>query len=200
MTEFTLGARATCTDGFCGVVRRTIVDPAARTVTHLVIEPGHHHHSGSRLVPVELAEEAAGEIRLRCTLDEFGRLNPAEEVERASGGYGAAGPIQAHGLADGMAVTDQTPVLLTHAVPLGEAEVERHDPVHATDGEIGQVEGFVVDPADHKMTHILLQEGHLWGRKHVAIPASAVVSVDAGIQLNMTKKQVEELPPLDPAG
>jgi sporulation protein YlmC with PRC-barrel domain len=199
MTEFTLGAKATCTDGFCGVVRRTIVDPAARTVTHLVIEPGHHHHTGSRLVPVELAEEAAGEIRLQCTLDEFGRLDLAEKVDVASGGYGQANPVRGHGHA-GMGVSDQTPILVRHAVPLGEAEVVRHDPVHATDGEIGQVEGFVVDSADHKMTHILLQEGHLWGRKQVAIPASAVVSVDAGIQLNITKKQVEELPPLDPAG
>ena len=31
MAEFTLGARASCPDGFCGVVSRTILDPAART-------------------------------------------------------------------------------------------------------------------------------------------------------------------------
>ena len=80
----------------------------------------------------------------------------------------------------------------SHAVPLGETEVERHESVHAADGEIGRVEGFVVDPADHKVTHVLLQEGHLWGRKEVAIPISAVSSVDAGIRLNITKKQVEE--------
>jgi hypothetical protein len=35
--EFTMGARASCTDGFCGEVRRTILDPAAGTVTHLVV-------------------------------------------------------------------------------------------------------------------------------------------------------------------
>ncbi|HEX5287823.1 MAG TPA: hypothetical protein VFX25_03070 [Streptosporangiaceae bacterium] len=34
MEEFTLGARASSPDGFCGVVSGTIVDPAARTVTH----------------------------------------------------------------------------------------------------------------------------------------------------------------------
>jgi hypothetical protein len=42
---------------------------------------------------------------------------------------------------------------------------------------------------------VLLQEGHLWGRKKVAIPISAVTGVDAGIRLNLTKKQVGELPP-----
>ena len=38
----------------------------------------------------------------------------------------------------------------------------------------------------------------MWGRKEVAIPVSAVVSVDAGIRLNITKQQVEDLPPLSP--
>jgi hypothetical protein len=78
MAEFTLGATAHCSDGVCGEVSRTILDPAARTVTHLVIE--HKHRSGSgRLVPVHLVDAAAGEIRLNCTLAEFDRLDPARK-------------------------------------------------------------------------------------------------------------------------
>jgi hypothetical protein len=50
------------------------------------------------------------------------------------------------------------------------------------------------------VTHVLLKEGHLWGRKQVAIPVSAVASVDAGIRLNITKGQVEDLPPLGHTG
>ena len=42
---------------------------------------------------------------------------------------------------------------------------------------------------------MLLQEGHLWGRKEIAIPLSAVTEIDDGVRLNITKKQVEELPP-----
>ncbi len=56
------------------------------------------------------------------------------------------------------------------------------------------MEGFLVDPVDHRVTHVLLQEGHLWGRKEVAIPMSAVTGVVNGIWLSMTKKQVEDLP------
>ena len=56
------------------------------------------------------------------------------------------------------------------------------------------MEGFLVDPDDHRVTHVLLQEGHLWGRKEVAIPMSAVTGVENGIRLNMTKKQIEDLP------
>ena len=47
------------------------------------------------------------------------------------------------------------------------------------------------------MTHVLLQEGHLWGRRQVAIPMQAVASTDAGIRLTLTKRQVEDLPPVD---
>jgi sporulation protein YlmC with PRC-barrel domain len=217
MTEFTLGARASCTDGFCGLVRRTVIDPAAGTITHLVIEPGHHHGSSGRLVPVGLVEQGAGELRLSCTLDEFTRLDPAEEVDLAgsdyAGGYGQAEAVQGYGNVGSMGVGGsvsgmgigsglghRTPVVITHSVPLGETEVAQHDRVHATDGEIGQVHGFVMDPESHKVTHIVLSEGHLWGRKQVVIPVSAVTSADGGIRLNLTKKQVEELPPPGQAG
>jgi hypothetical protein len=47
------------------------------------------------------------------------------------------------------------------------------------------------------VTHVLLQEGHLWGRKEVAIPVSAVTRIQDGIRLNMTKKQIEDLPSAD---
>ena len=100
----------------------------------------------------------------------------------------------------GVGYSTSTPLVVEHAVPLGEIEVERHESVHAVDGHIGQVEGFVVDPADQKVTHVLLKEGHLWGRRQVAIPVSAVASVDAGIRLNITKQQVEDLPPLGHTG
>jgi len=213
MSEFTLGSEASCSDGVCGEVSRTILDPATRSITHLVIEPK-HHSTGGRLVPLDLVDTTSAGIRLRCTLAEFDRLEPAEEVDLAEdlaygGGYGSAASVQgygnvgsmgvgasASGMGIGMGLGHRTPTVLTHAVPLGETEVERHESVHATDGEIGQVEGFIVDPDDHsKVTHVLLKEGHMWGRKQVAIPVSAITSVDAGIRLNITKKQVEDLPP-----
>lgn len=213
MVEFEMGVKASCSDGFCGEVRRAILDPATRTVTHLVIAPKHDKAEG-RLVPLELVDATGPEIRLHCTLDEFERLEPSEEVELAEGmdyggGYGQAEAVQgygnvgsmgiggsASGMGIGTGLGHRTPVIVSHAVPLGETEVGRHDRVHAVDGEIGQVEGFVVDPDHHQVTHILLKEGHLWGRKEVAIPVSAVASLDAGIRLNITKKQVEDLPPL----
>jgi hypothetical protein len=51
-TPFTIGADARCTDGACGKVIRVVVDPVARAVTHLVVEPKHRHGLG-RLVPLD---------------------------------------------------------------------------------------------------------------------------------------------------
>jgi PRC-barrel domain protein len=120
-TEFTIGPRASCSDGSCGEVTRLVIDPADGTVTHLVITPEHRREAG-RLVPVDL--------------------------------------------------------------------------VDAVDGEIGRIHGFLVDPGDHRVTHVLLQKGHLWGRKEVAIPIRTVTGFVGGIRLNITKKQVAELPPV----
>ena len=93
----------------------------------------------------------------------------------------------------------------THARPLGEVEVRRGEHVHATDGAIGRVQGLVIDRKSRHVTHVLLQEGHLWGKKEVAIPIGAVARVDPddGIRLGITKQQVQDLPPVDidhPAG
>ncbi len=94
--------------------------------------------------------------------------------------------------------TQRVPKTATRdTVPLGEVDVRRGDHVRATDGDIGKVQGLVIDAANHHVTHVLLQEGHLWGRKEVAIPISAVTDVSDGIQLNLTRQQVEDLPPVD---
>jgi sporulation protein YlmC with PRC-barrel domain len=190
--EFTIGAKANCSDGFCGEVSRVIIDPSTRTITHLVIEPKHRREPG-RLVPVGLVDATLGEIGLRCTLAEFGRLDVADEIDQVQGrGAGVPEPTGR----PPMGVSHPARVVVHDVVPLGEVEVGHGEPVHALDGQIGRVQGFVVDPDDHRVTHVLLQEGHFWGRKEVAIPVSAVARVDDGIRLSITRQQVEGLPPV----
>ena len=200
--SFTIGAGASCTDGVGGKVTCVVVDPLARVVTHLVIEPK-HRHGAARLVPLDLVDATTGEIRLRCSLAEFEKLDPAEATRFLPGtpGYSGYGPDQVLIMPYyniGMADAYSGPMTVTYdAVPLGEVEVRRGEHVHATDGHIGKVQGLVIDPDSRHVTHVLLQEGHLWGRKEVAIPIGAVTGVDDGIRLNITKQQVQDLPPVD---
>jgi sporulation protein YlmC with PRC-barrel domain len=213
-TPFTIGADASCSDGICGVVSRVVVDPVARVVTHLVVEPK-GRQGLARLVPVDLADTSAGQLQLHCTMAEFDDLDFAEETQFVPGssGYAAYGPQQVlawpYSSLGGVSVQgDMVPgvsqTITYDTIPLGEVAVRRGERVHATDGTIGKVEGLVIDPRNHHVTHVLLQEGHLWGRKDVAIPISAVAAVDDdGIRLSVTKHDVQELPPVDidrPAG
>ena len=87
-----------------------------------------------------------------------------------------------------------SPPVTVDTLPVGEVAVRRGEPVHATDGPIGHVQGLVIDAGSRQVTHVLLQEGHIWGRKEVAIPIAAVIDVEAGIELNLTKQEVEDLP------
>ena len=210
-TQFTIGAEASCSDGICGEVSRVVVDPVARTVTHLVVEPKHRQGLG-RLVPLDLVDVTNGEIQIHCTAMDFDKLDPAEETQFLPGsrdyaGYGTGQVLYQpyYGLGMGMGglgmggpgMGNLSQPVTYDTVPLGEVAVRRGEPVHATDGDIGKVQGLIIDPRNHHVTHVLLQEGHLWGRKEVAIPIRAVTGVDDGIRLNIAKEDVENLPPVD---
>jgi sporulation protein YlmC with PRC-barrel domain len=206
MTPITIGTDASCTDGTCGEVSRVVVDPVARAVTHLVVEPKHWQGSG-RLVPLGLVDTSTGGVKLACTMAEFEQLDAAEELQFVPGtqGYETYGPERVmtwpyYGLSgtgvqgDVLSQYQQTEFFDT--VPLGEVEVRRGEHVQATDGTIGKVQGLVIDPRNHHVTHVLLQEGHLWGSKEVAIPIGAVTGVDDGIVLSLSKQEVQALPPV----
>jgi hypothetical protein len=155
---------------------------------------------------------------LTCTTSEFERLDPAEETELIPGGNGLFGYDQGHvlswpyfGLAGATVASgglgsaafagsgaDSGPgyVVTNDYVPEGEVVVRRNEHVYATDGAIGKVKGLVIRPGDHRVTHVLLDEGHLWGQKMVAIPINAVSDVHDGVRLNLSKDELRDLPPV----
>lgn len=206
MTQITIDAKVNCSDGPCGSVIRVVVDPATRSVTHIVVEPKHRTGLG-RLVPLDLVEVTPDETRLDCTLMEFEQLPNAEEMqllplnndfEQFSMGQVLYRPLYVQGInAEELGLEDSTVPIVYDVLPEGELAVRRGDLVHATDGNIGKVQGLVVDPNDGHVTHVLLQEGHLWGKREVAIPISNVISINEGIFLDISKSEVESLPNAD---
>ncbi|MDR2986452.1 MAG: PRC-barrel domain-containing protein [Nocardiopsaceae bacterium] len=207
--SFTIGAQASCEDGPCGTVRRVVVDPLARTVTHLVVEPK-HRLGLARLVPVGIAQSTKDGVRLRCSTADFEQFDSAEETQFVPGtiGYDKYGSEQvlawpyyglqggpAAGVA-GAAVPGVSETVTYDTVPEGEVDVRRGEPVYATDGPIGRVQGLVIDQDSRRVSHVLLAEGHLWGHKEVSIPISAVTGVEDGIKLRLSKKEVSDLPPV----
>lgn len=217
-TNFTIGSDVACSDGPCGQLRRVVVDPVARTLTHLVVEAKHRQGLG-RLVPVDLVASSDTQIHLRCTVTEFEGLEDAEETQFLSGargqwGYGqdqmlshpyyglgmgglGMGMGMVGGMGTGTEMGAETALISTDRVPAGEIQVRRGEAVYATDGHIGKVQGLVVDLNDHHVTHVLLDEGHLWGKKRVAIPIDAVTNVNDGLTVNLSKDAVGDLPAVE---
>ncbi len=204
MITLVIGNKALCSDGYRGEVRAVVIDPAARTVTHIVVEPD-GRVGLARLVPLGLVDAASGEIRLRCTETEFKSLDAAEET-LAEFAVGQTVPVQL--LAPGWRGTgepaeDGSEILripekeTIDVVPEGKVEEHGGDHVHATDGDTGRVRAFRIDPGSGELTHVLLREGHAWGRRDVAIPFDTVTGFDGGIRLSISRKQVGELPSVD---
>lgn len=210
-TQFLIGSEVRCSDAACGKVSRVIVDPLAKAVTDLVVDPGHGNHVG-RIVPLDLVDEPAAEIQLLCTKAEFEKLEAAEETHFLRDADGYPGYDREHVLiwpyyglgmsgmgsgSIGLGAMSGPQAVTTDKVPAGEVDIRRGEQVHASDGEIGHVQGLVIDSDSRHVTHVLLQEGHLWGRKDVAIPIGAVTKVTDGIRLDLSKQQVQDLPAVD---
>lgn len=214
VTRFEIGAAVRCVDGVCGKLLSVVVDPVARVMTHLVVEPEHRWGLG-RLIPLEQVSGTNGakaDVQLRCTLAEFERYESAEETEfltEAGAEWGYDGQVMTwpyYGLGlgrlgglDDYGGNAPQPIVYDK-LPVGEVAVRRGQAVEATDGRIGKVQGLVIDPSDGHVTHLLLAEGHLWGRREVTLPISAVESVGAQVRLKLSKSDVESLPPVEVEG
>jgi hypothetical protein len=206
-----LGTPVRCADGVLGELTDVVIDPTSRRVTHLVVgpkaEPG-----GARLVPIALAaaDDDSAAIVLACTREEAAALESLDEVAYVRAGplsvadpdwdvgvenYLATPYYSATGLGDDPGLYDTGMTMSYHRVPKGEVEVRRSSLVTSCDDHLlGRVDGFVVD-AGQRITHIVLERGHLWGRREVAIPIGAVATVKTdAVTIDLTREQVGALP------
>ena len=195
MKDIPLKAKVLCTDGHAGTTTAIIVDPVKREVTHVVVESIKYLDF---LVPLEqVAGTKPDAVHLNCTVDELHGMRSFTEThyvqddlyggEMVQGGQYLA-PYATQVPGDGGLFEEEK-------VPLGELAVHRGTTVQATDGRIGELEEFVVEPDTGHVTHIVLRKGHLWGKRDVVIPISAIDHGDyESLYLNVTKKEIRDLP------
>lgn len=203
-----LGSRVDCIDEEFGELVDVVVDPATRRLTHLVVEP----RGGdliARLVPIDVAQTgsgASGAVELRLTAEEVRRLPPVHEVAYLRvGDVPVDDPEWDVGIQQVLAPPYYTAyelepmptdfAVMYDRIPKNDVEIRRASSVASADGHhLGHVDGFVVDPDDH-ITHLVLERGHLWGRREVTIPIGAVATVETdAIALSLTRDEVGALP------
>jgi sporulation protein YlmC with PRC-barrel domain len=200
--EIPLNAQVVCSDGVCGRSMSVLINPVVEDVTHLVVKEDLSPNK-EYIVPVDwVAETVANTIQLHCTKAEFKKLDPFIKTQfieekvpvrnfSATGMYGSSyyyipyiTPL----------LTVSVPVDIQQ-IPPGELAVQRGTRIEATDGFVGNVDEFVVNPTNYHITHLVMREGHLWGKKDVIIPISAIGDDhDDIVYLKLNKQQVEALP------
>ena len=196
-TQFVIGTTVRCTDGVCGRLQRIIIDAVGNRLTYLAVKPD--GSPAGRLVPADRVESVGTEILLRSSAAEFAQFEAAEETapqHQASWPYSPLDlsgrfPAGVEGVERDTGYGNRTPT--RDRIPAGGLEVRRGEPVYATDGEIGRVQGLSIDLQDRHLIRLLLDKGHLWGRTRFTIPVGSVDGFGDGIQLDLTKEQVREL-------
>jgi len=194
-----------CTDGLCGRSTYVLINPIHREVTHVVIRAAKGPHD-ERVVPVELVSETAPDmIMLRCTRDQLSGMDRfieteyiREEMPEQYGrlpysGYVGLGSVWVWPY---VAPEETELVAVEHEqIPPGELALRRHSHVYATDGRIGRIDEFMVNPENDHITHLVMREGHLWGTKDITVPVSAIERFDEDeVYLKLDKAGVEALP------
>jgi sporulation protein YlmC with PRC-barrel domain len=198
--EIPLNAQVECTDGVCGHSVYVLVDPLVDEVTNLVVQEASPPNT-EYIVPVDvISATIANTIQLRCSKAEMEKMTPfvkTEFVQEILPDYS--------GFRDRMGsyyympyvipdIAVQVPVE-TQQIPPGELAIRRGTHVEATDGFVGKVDEFVVNPKNGHITHLVLREGHLWGKKDVIIPVSAMGETrEDTVFLKLDKRQIESLP------
>ena len=202
--EIPLQARVECTDGVCGISEYVLINPVNDHLTCLVVKEDSLPNT-EYIVPIDFVTETiADTIQLRCSRAKLEKMKPFIKTtfieEKVPAGYGnSAGMV--YGVGSTYFYPYVTPEMTMQVpvehqqIPEGELAVRRGTRVEATDGYVGHVDEFVVNPKNSHITHLVLREGHLWGQKDVIIPLSAMGdSREDTVFLKLDKHAIESLP------
>jgi sporulation protein YlmC with PRC-barrel domain len=207
--QLRLGTHVRCADGVIGEVGDVVIDPVSRRLTHVVVET---EQNAARLVPASHIpdDQTDGhELVIACTRGEFDDFESVLEFSYVSLDEFPAGDADsdvgvetvismplygAEEFGDYPGEYGSSVGLAYHRIPKGEAEVRRSSAVISADGhQIGCACGFVI--YDGRVTHVVLEHGHLWGTRDVTIPIDAVDTIETDeLTLSISKEDVSALP------
>lgn len=205
-----LGTTVYCTDGELGELADVVVAPQTMRVVDLVVRP-RHLGGPARLVPIEAAEGSSWNerIQLGCSKEEAGRFPAIQAAAVMTMGEVPTGDSEwdvgvqdvvatpagsSMDMAPGAGGLDQLMEVTYDRIPRGKAELRHRSSVVSSDGHIvGRIDAFVVD--GDEITHLILERGHLWGKRDVTIPIASLASVKTDeVVLGISQDEVGSLP------
>jgi hypothetical protein len=197
MTNIPLKAAVQCSDGDRGKSTNIIVNPVSHQVTHFALEDKKLPDNPTRLVPVKMVTGTTQkQISLSCSKAEVAKMPPfiVDRLIRQSASdqaYTSGAAYSSQYVLNDTAYDN----VQEEKIPAGELAVYSGMEMEASDGKVGKLDELVLDPKSGDITHLLMREGHLWGKKDVAVPVSAYDFADGDtIYLKLDKKVLEALP------
>jgi hypothetical protein len=195
--DFPLGVDVHCSDGRCGRSTYIILNPVSDQLTHIVVKELHPSRL-ERLVPSNLVKSSAAEvILLNCDKEEFSKLEPFNQTYfvRSEIPHYVSDPaltlLWPYAVATGRTVDSPG-----RSLPEGELAVHRLSKVYATDGLVGRVDGFLVDPETCQITDLVVRDDRLVKEELIVIPLSYIKRIrENKVYLSVKKAVVEEIPP-----
>ena len=195
--DIPINVEVLCTGKLCGRSTTLIVNPVNERITHVVVAENAFPNT-ERLVPVDrILASSPASIQLRCSQEDLSGMEAFKETDFIGAGrLESSPPFDVPFVVWPYSMYDYMPVPLEHEhIPAGEVAVHRGTPVYATDGQVGKVDEFLIDPENDAITHLVLREGHLWGKKDVTIPVSEIETItEHAVRLKLDKNGIENLP------
>jgi sporulation protein YlmC with PRC-barrel domain len=191
--DIPIGAEVSCSDGPCGKIVCVILNPITDQVTHLVVQE-QKLQQGEYLVPIEqVLKSSPTSVYLLCKTSDLKGMKPFIETEFIPN-FSVGGSFPS--LLWPYNAPTFGVILLEHEhIPQDELAVRRGARVVATDGEVGRVDEFLIDPDNGKITHLILREGHIWDPEDVTIPVSQIERIEENaVHLKLDKNAIEVLP------
>lgn len=192
MITIPIQADVKCTDGFAGKSTAIIINPIDQKLTHFVIDDQTGASAVERLVPIDLVSKTTRElILLNCSRSAVKELETFSEMHFIKNEEESVEYLEPF-----ITPLDlQYTTIETERIPPGEMAIRRGSQIEATDGHIGQVGEFLIDPQSDHITHLVLQKGHFWGKKEVTLPITTIDRIgQKTVYLNLSKAELAELP------
>jgi len=225
------GYAITASDGRLGTVSDFLFDDASWLVRWLVVDTGSWLPGRQVLLPPSVLghpDTRGKEFSVRLTMQQV-KDSPDIETDRPvsrqmetniydyygwSPYWGAGSYMGGSGYVGGVMAASPSPESRRREEEIADAQRNKDDPhlrsieavtgyhIHATDGEIGHVEDFLVEDADWSIHYLVVDTKNWWpGKKVLISPRSAreIDWTDSLVNLNVDRQRVKDSPAYDAA-
>jgi sporulation protein YlmC with PRC-barrel domain len=192
--DLPIDAEVRCNGEVCGHISNLILNPVTDKVTHVVVKSTKAPHQEFVMPVRDIVKSSVNCIHFSFPSEELENKQHFIETDYLqvelpnyiSGAYRVLPFV----------IPEKKVVTKEHVhIPPGELAIHRGAQVNALDRHVGQVDEFLIDASSGQITHLILREGHLWGKKDVVIPLSLIDRIEGDVvYLTATKSAIDNLP------